>query len=92
MFRIQRKIRIVSGVRVNISKSRPTITIGPPGLKITVYAGRAYRLTLGIQGTGLFWSWWYYNGGIHRSPPPIETSDLSKLISRVERIYNHDMD
>lgn len=50
-FRFRRSIRLAPGVRLNLSKSGVSTTIGVPGANVNV--GRAPRATLGIPGTGL---------------------------------------
>jgi len=76
-------------LKVNVSKSRPTVTFGVPGFRVTWYAGNAYRITLGISGTGLFWSWWWYDGGFSKVPPPIQPSILTKVMQHINEEQNH---
>lgn len=79
MFRIQRRVPINNHVRLNFSKSTPSITVGVPGARLTI-GTRALRAVLGISGTGLFWNWWLFrrNGRwvISKKPPHIEKSKL----------------
>src|ERR1019366_10217854 len=52
-FRFRRSIRILPGVRLNLSKSGLGISAGPRGLKVGMDArGRKY-VSAGIPGTGL---------------------------------------
>ncbi len=51
-FRFRRSLKILPGVKINFSKSSPSISIGPRGAKTTIGA-RGIRQTLGIPGTGL---------------------------------------
>jgi len=51
-FRFQRRIRLLPGVRLNISKSGVTTSIGARGARVTLGGGRT-RTTVGIPGTGL---------------------------------------
>jgi hypothetical protein len=50
-FRFQRRIGIVPGVRLNISKSGLSASIGERGAHLTI--GRTPRVTVGLSGTGI---------------------------------------
>jgi Protein of unknown function (DUF4236) len=54
--RFFRRIRLVPGVRINLSKSRPSVSVGRPGMWLTVGGKRGTRTTVGLPGTGLFWT------------------------------------
>jgi tetratricopeptide (TPR) repeat protein len=54
-FRFWRRIRIAPGLTVNLSKSGPSLSMGPRGAKLTV-GSRGVRTTAGIPGTGLFYT------------------------------------
>jgi len=54
-FRFWRRIRIAPGLTVNLSKRGASLSIGPPGLKFTV-GGKRKRATVGLPGTGLFYT------------------------------------
>lgn len=51
--RVWRRMRVAPGVRVNFSKSGPSVSFGPRGAHLTV-GRRGVRQTLGVPGTGLF--------------------------------------
>ena len=51
--RLWRRMRVAPGVRVNLSKSGPSISFGPRGAHLTV-GRRGARETLGVPGTGLY--------------------------------------
>lgn len=51
-FRFQKRIKILPGVSVNLSKSGISTSVGPQGAKVTVGHGKT-RTTVGIPGTGL---------------------------------------
>jgi hypothetical protein len=51
-FRFQRRIKLFPGVRLNISKSGVTTSIGTRGARVTLGGGRT-RTTVGIPGTGM---------------------------------------
>jgi hypothetical protein len=52
-WRMFRRITIAPGVRVNISRSGPSLSIGPRGFKKT-FSRRGVRTTVGIPGTGVY--------------------------------------
>lgn len=51
-FRFQKRIKLLPGVTVNLSKSGISTSVGPRGAKVTVGHGKT-RTTVGIPGTGL---------------------------------------
>lgn len=51
-FRFQRRIKILPGVTVNVSKSGLSTSLGPKGAKVTLGHGKV-RKTVGLPGTGL---------------------------------------
>ena len=53
--RLYRRRQIVPGVRLNISKSGPSLSFGPRGLHYTVGRHRR-RFTAGIPGTGVYYT------------------------------------
>lgn len=53
-FRFQRSIRIVKGVRLNISKSGLGVSVGPRGAKLSV-GPRGAHMHAGLPGTGLYY-------------------------------------
>jgi hypothetical protein len=52
-FRFWRRIRIASGVTLNLSKSTASLSFGPRGAK-NIVSPRGNRVTSGLPGTGLF--------------------------------------
>lgn len=54
--RFRRSIKILPGVRMNVSKSGVSYTIGKRGASVNVKPGRPPRTTIGIPGTGLSWT------------------------------------
>ncbi len=51
-FRFRRTIRIAPGIRVNLSRSGASTSLGARGARVTVGHGRV-RETVGVPGTGL---------------------------------------
>jgi hypothetical protein len=54
-FRFRRSIRLLPGLRLNLSGSGASVSVGPRGLKYTV-GKNGTRITTGISGTGISWS------------------------------------
>jgi len=54
--RFRRSFRIVPGVRINLSRSGLSTSIGRPGATLNVGGKRGPRVTVGIPGTGLSYS------------------------------------
>lgn len=52
-FRFTKRIKVLPGITLNVSKSGLSTTIGPRGAKVTVGGKRGPRATFGIPGTGL---------------------------------------
>ncbi|RIE11530.1 DUF4236 domain-containing protein [Candidatus Cryosericum hinesii] len=55
-FRFRRTIRILPGVRLNINKGSLSVSVGPRGLKHTISTNETRTNTIGIPGSGLFYS------------------------------------
>ena len=51
-FRFQRRMKIMPGVALNLSKSGVSLSVGPKGATVNVGRGRP-KLTVGVPGTGL---------------------------------------
>jgi len=54
-FRFCRRVRLIPGLRVNLSRSGPSLSIGHRGGRYT-FGPRGRRVTLGLPGTGLYWT------------------------------------
>ncbi|MCX8073292.1 MAG: DUF4236 domain-containing protein [Candidatus Binatia bacterium] len=54
-FRFWRRVQILPGVSVNLSKSGASLSFGPRGAKFTIGPG-GQRATVGIPGTGIFYT------------------------------------
>src|SRR5437868_789287 len=68
-FRFRRSFKIIPGVRLNLSGSGASVSLGPRGLHYTI--GRhGTRTTVGVPGSGISWTAYqpYSTGG---SPPPL---------------------
>jgi Protein of unknown function (DUF4236) len=60
-FRFRRTMGIAPGIRLNLSRSGPSISFGPRGLHYTI-GMKGNRTTVGIPGTGLFWTSYQRHG------------------------------
>jgi hypothetical protein len=63
-FRFQRRVRLLPGVRINLSKSGVSTSIGGRGAWLT-FGRRGTRATVGLPGTGLS----YTTTGTSAAPP-----------------------
>ena len=72
-FRFFRRVNILPGLTLNLSKSGPSFSFGPRGLKYTV-GPRGTRKTFGIPGTGLYYTtasgWGKKQGGASPTSTP----------------------
>jgi hypothetical protein len=50
-FRFRRRLRIVPGLHLNLSRSGISATVGVPGLRVTL--GKRPALNVGLPGTGI---------------------------------------
>jgi hypothetical protein len=66
-FRFFNRTRIAPWVTLNMSRSGPSISVGPPGAKLTF--GKRVRTTIGLPGTGAYWtqSYAYQSLGVGRA-------------------------
>jgi len=54
-FRFYKKVNILPGLSMNFSKSRPSVSFGPKGMKMTV-GKNGVRSSFGVPGTGLYYT------------------------------------
>lgn len=54
-FRFWRRISILPGVTLNLSKGGFSFSFGPRGAKVTT-GTKGTRVSAGIPGTGMFWT------------------------------------
>jgi hypothetical protein len=53
--RFWKRVQILPGVTLNLSRGMPSVSIGPRGAKLTI-GGSGARATVGLPGTGLFYT------------------------------------
>ena len=75
--RFRRTLKIIPGVRLNISLGGPSVSFGPRGLHYTVGL-RGTRLTAGIPGSGLSWTKYqrYPSQSPSGQPPQLPPSEV----------------
>lgn len=72
-FRFRRTFKIIPGVRLNLSRSGPSVSLGPRGLHYTLGL-KGSRVTAGIPGSGLFWTKYQsYSPGPRSEQAPVQS-------------------
>jgi hypothetical protein len=77
-FRFRKSIKILPGIRINLSKSGVSTSIGRPGATIN-FSDRGTRTTVGIPGTGISYSE-RVSGGKTEHPTGERSDDGSRAI------------
>jgi hypothetical protein len=54
-FRFRKSFRIVPGVKINLSKTGPSLSLGEPGATVNIGPKRV-RTTVGLPGSGVSYS------------------------------------
>ena len=54
--RFTRRVSLIPGLRVNFSKSGASLSIGHRGAWYTIGGPRGRRVSVGLPGTGLYWT------------------------------------
>jgi hypothetical protein len=72
-FRFRKSLRIAPGIRLNLSRSGPSLSLGGRGFHYNVGA-KGTRVTVGIPGTGLSWS--QYSSHSQRRPAQAKRVNL----------------
>jgi uncharacterized protein DUF4236 len=80
-FRYRRSLRVAPGLRLNLSKSGISASVGRPDL--TVNFGRRSRATLGIPGTGLSYTSYSKSG---RTRPGRRASSAAGEVTSASRL------
>lgn len=66
--RFFRRVPLTPGLRLNFSKSGPSLSLGVRGAHVT-FGRRGVRRTLGVPGTGMFYtSQRGWHSGVHSAP------------------------
>lgn len=67
--RFRKSFKIAPGVRVNLSKSGTSYSVGRRGAMLNI-GPKGKRVTVGLPGTGLSSSWMLDGKGAQRAPVP----------------------
>ena len=68
-FRFRKSVRLFPGVRLNLSKSGMSVSVGGPGATVN-FSRRGHSMTLGLPGTGLSYRHQFTSPGQERRVPP----------------------
>lgn len=77
-FRFWRRVRLAPGVTLNLSKSTASLSFGPRGAKYTI-SPRGNRATVGLPGTGLFYTVRDSGGAASGRAPRVAARDRLKM-------------
>ena len=78
-FRFYKRIRLIPGLRVNLSRSGASLSIGHRGAWLTIGA-RGGRVTLGLPGTGILYTQRLPAAGVpHNTQPPPPISGVYRI-------------
>jgi len=84
-FRFRKSIRVLPGVRINLSGKGASLSVGRPGATVN-FSQRGTRVTAGLPGTGLSWSQQLGRGRApQRSQSGNRTESLSAILGRLTR-------
>ncbi len=86
-FRFQKRIKIAPGVRLNISKSGVSTSIGGRGGTVNL-SSKGIRTTVGVPGTGMSWSKQKGWAGSANLKPAEELMQLGKLLEKMAKTFN----
>ncbi|WP_417250552.1 DUF4236 domain-containing protein [Celeribacter sp.] len=86
-FRFQKRIKIAPGVRLNVSKSGVSTSLGGRGGTVNL-SSKGVRTTVGIPGTGLSWSKQSGWSDAKTMKPEDELLQLGKLLDRQAKAFN----
>lgn len=78
-FRFRKSIKIAPGIRVNLSKSGVSTSIGPKGSTVNI-SKRGVKHTAGIPGTGLSYQSQVYKAKKKPKAAPLAADPLTKPI------------
>lgn len=77
--RFRRRLRIVPGLSLNLSKSGPSVSVGVRGAHVT-YGARGRRTTVGLPGTGLSYTDYQRCGPSQAQPPQVQRRSLAPIV------------
>lgn len=86
-FRFQKRIKIAPGVRLNVSKSGVSTSLGGSGGTVNL-SSKGVRTTAGIPGTGLSWSKQTGWSDAKTTKPEVDLLQLGNLLDRQANAFN----
>ena len=87
--RFHRSIRLLPGLRVNLSKTGTSLSVGRPGATVNL-SERGARGTIGVPGTGVSWSETLRPGrGGGRRSPVVAIVVLIAVIGAIVALLGH---
>ena len=84
-FRFRRSVRLIPGIRLNLSTRGASISLGTPGATLN-FSGRGARATFGAPGTGFSWSQSLTSGSPTPSRSSTDSSRSTTPINTVEEL------
>ncbi len=95
-FRFSRRIKLLPGVSINLSKSGASVSVGPRGAKVTV-GPRGVTQTVGLPGTGLYYTTTSRSGTTRKAPmlpanvpPPVQSTEERLTLGFFKRLTTPD--
>ena len=85
--RFQKRIKIAPGVRINISKSGVSTSLGGRGATVNL-SSKGVRTTVGIPGSGMSWSKQEGWSGAAGLKPADELKQHTKLLENIANSFN----
>lgn len=80
-FRFRRSVRVLPGIRLNLSKSGASVSLGGRGFHYTI-GSKGTRTTVGLPGTGLSWTEYRPHTGRSSARSPQRNSYISPAVQR----------
>jgi hypothetical protein len=78
--RFYHRVTLIPGLRVNLSRSGASLSIGHRGIWYTI-GPKGQRATIGLPGSGVYWTKQYPPAHPHGAPPTHVAPPLSRPIA-----------
>lgn len=86
-FRFRRSFKIIPGVRLNLSGSGASVSLGPRGLHYTI-GPHGTRTTVGLPGSGVSWTSYQPYASAGASPPPLPEAPNSPTREPIDTVID----
>ena len=86
--RFHRSIRLARGLRVNLSKTGASLSVGRPGATVNL-SRRGARGTVGLPGTGVSWSETLRPGRGGRRSPVVAFIVMAAVVGAIVMLLGH---